>query len=347
MASTAIASAEKWYGQLKHIDEHTRREREWLSDISACLLANDFHSLADLRGATMEELTEARPIGAKLAFLRRTVEAANSVEQGRVGPPNALDAVQCLLAGQGASANPRKVVNIPCALDNASLSRLPPSTWPCADFVDWLKNEVDRLRLKGVEYPFIFVELKKRCAPNWAPEHAALAANDAEPEENSAICAIAQAIRGEAPSKREGKYLSVICWVAAFHRFALAAEFAGMWPLACSMAHLDVCLRVGEEARGRGKPQFLACIYDEVCRKHWSELARANVSDFNLKQPCTSIDKDLLSRAESVMASRALPTKAMHDKQRHPAGQLALPAPPPRPQEPSRGEWDRKRKRSY
>ena len=95
--------------------------------------------------------------------------------------------------------------------------------------------------------------------------------------------------------------MSYAVWVAAFMRHALATDAVGMWSLAASLTHLDLCLRVGEEGRAKKQPFLLAMRYDEFCRKNWSELARAGVHGFNINLTCLGIDRDIVSRAESSL----------------------------------------------
>ena len=319
-----FGTAEEWYQQLKTIDEHTRRSREWLADVIACLLANGFESLHDLRGASSDTLTESKPVGAKLAFLRRALEAAN--------PPlpdaNALVAAR-VLAEQGADKTARRpavAVDIPGALARASLKDLPAFTWPCVDLVEGLSADLNKLRSKGVERPFVYIDLKK-CVPNWALDFAPCDGGSDGTGEVSAVRAIADAIMAGPSTKKEGKHLSHGCWIAAFHRLAFASEIAGMWTFASAMAHLDMCLRVGEEARMRGLPHYISVTYDEVCRKRWAELARARVSGFSVDCECASICKDSLSRAEALLAA-ARPSKPQPFGDRLADGRREPPPPP-------------------
>ena len=66
------------------------------------------------------------------------------------------------------------------------------------------------------------------------------------------------------------------------------------------MSHLDTCLRVGEEARARGKHVSLAITYDELARKTWAEHSKLGYPGFDVEVACQSIDKDVLSRAEVI-----------------------------------------------
>ena len=53
-------------------------------------------------------------------------------------------------------------------------------------------------------------------------------------------------------------------WAPSFWRLALASDAIGMWDLAAALTHMDVCHRVGEEAKARKLPYYLGVVYDEV-----------------------------------------------------------------------------------
>ena len=288
---------ENLYQSLKHVDTHQKCDRVWLQPVIDCILANKFEHFEDLRGAELAMLPLSQPCGPQLSFLRRTLDDLNNASGGAGG---GLDALR--LANLVQAPKRKVIVDIPRALEGASLTHLPSTAWPDAEFVDWLKEQTLKLKAAGVPRPFIYVDLEKHCVPPWAADHASFAEPEEECQQAAAIVEIARAIKGDT-SNRRPKHLSVICWMAALLRFGLAAEFAEMWPLAFSMAHLDICLRVGEESRAKGKPQYLACVYDRLVRKKWSRLARACDPQFDLSQACKVIDGDILLMAESEVAS--------------------------------------------
>ena len=66
--------------------------------------------------------------------------------------------------------------------------------------------------------------------------------------------------------------LSLLQWVSAFDRYAIAAAATNQWPLHASMKHKDNCLRIANEA-GPTRKHWLALVYDELCRKEWARRA--------------------------------------------------------------------------
>ena len=118
------------------------------------------------------------------------------------------------------------------------------------------------------------------------------------------LVAVGDAKTGDAKAGEKGKFLSFIAWVAAFHRLAIAAAATGQWALASCLTHFDLCLRIGEEARTRKLPPYLAVVYDDMCRRQWAEMSRAGVDGFDVNVACLSIDKDILARAEVKVAQQ-------------------------------------------
>ena len=101
-------------------------------------------------------------------------------------------------------------------------------------------------------------------------------------------------LRGKDYTDKKNKYMSMHIWVAALARYQIAAHVVGEWDMLSSQCHLDMCLRVGEQARARGKAASVGMTYDEVARRQWSELSRAN----------TGFDVNEASRKIAVPANR-------------------------------------------
>ena len=88
-------------------------------------------------------------------------------------------------------------------------------------------------------------------------------------------------------------------------RLAVASEVVGMLPMTSSLAHLDLCLRLAEEAQARGLPMAISQRYDEAARRHWAESTRASVAGFSAKIAALAIDHMVLRRAEGLVAKKA------------------------------------------
>ena len=76
---------------------------------------------------------------------------------------------------------------------------------------------------------------------------------------------------------------------------------------------------MGVGAKAKGRPHWLAIIYDEVVRKDWSERAYSGDEFLDIDKESRMIDNRLLLRAESVYDQRlkvAAPApKQVHDRQ--------------------------------
>ena len=93
-------------------------------------------------------------------------------------------------------------------------------------------------------------------------------------------------------------------------RLAVASEVVGMLPMTSSLAHLDLRLRLAEEARARGLPMAISQRYDEAARRHWAECTRAGVVGFSPKIAALAIDSMVLRRAEGLVAQKGAKTNA-------------------------------------
>ncbi len=98
---------------------------------------------------------------------------------------------------------------------------------------------------------------------------------------------------GSKKTPKSKKRLCMVRWTAAFHAYALAAEAAEVsyfyWPLhpafafpflplqvwtyTAAMAHMRNCLEIAAHAAAEDKRYSLAILYDELCRKEWSQKA--------------------------------------------------------------------------
>ena len=65
----------------------------------------------------------------------------------------------------------------------------------------------------------------------------------------------------------------MVRWTVAFQNYALAASAVGVWQYPSAMAHMRECLHIAVTASSEGKRFPLAIMYDEICRKHWHEIA--------------------------------------------------------------------------
>ena len=207
------------------------------------------------------------------------------------------------------------------------MGKLDAAAWPASASVDSLRDELEALKKKGVKDPFVYVELGlwfigfsfsfhcclshlgKRMTPQWAlPLHAASKEGGDGASPYLRICfSYVLAYSG-------GQRVSFGSWVSCFLRFSVAAEAVGMFPMTAALAHLDICLRLGEEARAQNKSPIITPTYDEVCRKHWAECSRAGVQGFSAKHAALAEDRVLVGRAEAQIAQKALQKHASATK---------------------------------
>ena len=75
--------------------------------------------------------------------------------------------------------------------------------------------------------------------------------------------------------------------------------------MAASWKHKDNVLRVSEQARQRGKSQYVGVYYDVLMRQKMAELSMRNAPGFRVTDFADTIDKDVLERAELKLQAEA------------------------------------------
>jgi len=77
--------------------------------------------------------------------------------------------------------------------------------------------------------------------------------------------------------------LDPVTWWLAWCRFALAAAMVGTMPMEAAMIHLNEVNKLTLEGRSMGSRRVnLGIVYDEVCRRRWSEYSQALRDEFNI-----------------------------------------------------------------
>merc|ERR1712216_725776 len=85
--------------------------------------------------------------------------------------------------------------------------------------------------------------------------------------------------------------------------FALAAQCAGVLPLAVTLSHLANVLRVADLARLRRKGYNVAIDYDRLARKDWERKSAARFPGWTVERAVSEIDTQCRDRAFEEAAS--------------------------------------------
>ena len=112
------------------------------------------------------------------------------------------------------------------------------------------------------------VDLRK-FLPSWSDELASPGDSEEEDESSKSLQDLANALGAKPKEKRR---LNLLQWGLAFDKYALAAAATKQLPYSSAMAHKEVCLQVALRAQLQHRRHFLAVLYDEVCRKEWTDL---------------------------------------------------------------------------
>ena len=329
--------ARLWTEWLTDVASHATRSADWLKTVVDYFVSHGFKGPQDLVGAVTETLPRPLPVGPQGAFLMRAIGKADALrkkeadalrENGRCMPMTPLPwqevadhgcsshgSIEALAHAMAGAIPPKKevakkVIQIGDALKDLNLRWLPVDAWPSQDLVDHLAEDCAKAeaRKQGC-FAFTFVDLAKQAMPIWAGS-----AGGEEEEEEAALCAAAEsscATLGtlanalKKVAKPAKKNLSMPQFIAAFHRWAVAAAVTGQLNYGSSQAHLEVCLRVADGSKANGRFHTLAVIYDELARKSFAEKTKVGAPDFNIDDACTKLDKDILARAEAMFDDRA------------------------------------------
>lgn len=231
----------------------------------------------------------------KIAFIKRAFEHAGILSPSAPAQdlqlaPNSL--LQVLRKEE------KKVIHVdmPTELKEVALDSLLPCSLPKGTQVDALATEIDRLKQKGIVAPFVNVDLRK-FLPSWMDELSQAGESSDEEDSSRAVLELAKALGAKTKVKRN---LTMLQWGIAFDKYAFAASATRQITFAATVAHKDICLQVAARAQLKHRRHFLGVLYDEVCRKEWSELAYGGSSKFNVSEAATKLCDTLLTRAENL-----------------------------------------------
>ena len=271
---------------------------EYLTSIIEILATADIWDrkqlVADL--ATQQQMfamvTKGMTSAGKIGFIKRAFELAGTLVSD---PSNSSLQLAPTSLLQALRKDDKKVhVDMANELKDVSLDCLSASTLPKGAQVDALASEVERLKAKGVVAPFVHVELRK-FLPSWCDELSSPGDSSDEEDQSKAVQDLARALGAKPKEKRR---LSLLQWCLAFDKYAIAAAATKQLSFDAAMAHKEVCLQVASRAQLKHRRHILAVLYDDVCRKEWSELAYAGSLD--VTKAAMKLDDNLLSRAETL-----------------------------------------------
>ncbi len=89
------------------------------------------------------------------------------------------------------------------------------------------------------------------------------------------------------------------------------------------MAHLDIIMRLAEEARAAGDSIFLPILYDQLLRKNLADRALKRDPELDIEAEFTKVNKEVLALARSRLAI-TLDAAGVKDKSHQPHGAQGL-----------------------
>ena len=145
---------------------------------------------------------------------------------------------------------------------------------PCSEGTNLMAAEIDKLKRKGIEKPFVNISLAK-FLPEWHGE-----------------------------KYQDAYLLPPQVLMPTLMRWAMAAQANGMIPLPVGATHADICMRAAAEAKSKGKYATVAAAYDEIKQKQLSDMCLKGVSDFDPSAMLIQFDRETFEQACQLAESR-------------------------------------------
>ena len=170
------------------------------------------------------------------------------------------EALEALVADKKKKEKPK--LEVASKLAKLNLGRLDHDQWPLQKEADELLEAVEKQRARGVKFPCPHADLR-RFAPAWC---ASLAEQKEDSDDDNEVSETAKNFGKTLGVKvaRDKRHLTVVQWVAAFERYAVAAAVAECYEYDALLKHKDNVMRLAEECRAKGKPTATALVYDEL-----------------------------------------------------------------------------------
>ena len=92
-------------------------------------------------------------------------------------------------------------------------------------------------------------------------------------------------------------FRSVSQWNGAFKRYAVVAVAAKQLSWPDVLSHADIVMQLAEQERLKGRPPYLAFVYEEIVRKSFARRAEKRDPDLKISQEIQRVDKDILDIA--------------------------------------------------
>ena len=280
-----------------------------LGTLCECFVWNDVSSPDDMVGLKMDRLARV-PEGGKSAFIQRAINKANDKKTGDLLPvvPERSTGMESLIRALK-KEDPKVHVDLLSKLPAITLEDTASQCLPKGELVDDIETCKTKRRSKGIAHPFIFVELAKYL-PVWALKDPSQDVSDDDTPVSKEILGLAKALG--APPKAKAK-LSLVQWIAAFDRYAIAAAATNQLTLPAALAHKDLVLKLGSQASSSGRRIEVGIIYDELVRSSWANRSYHG-EKLDLASEGGVLDKAMLAQAEAIYDSKAKHTRSFNDK---------------------------------
>ena len=194
-------------------------------------------------------------------------------------------------------------------LEHIHLQALPSDMRAPQHVYDSLQEATDIAKRNNVKV-FKSVDLLKDCAPFYNYSGVGMVGGDSF----DGVCNVDGRERIETvgqfgaalhrTNKPQHFFRCVPQWVSHYTRYLPAAAAAGHWSYTAGLAHMDVVLRVAEEARLKKENTGIAVVYDELKRLDYEEKTKSIPTQFNIEVVAPMYDEEFVRRAKMVLEQR-------------------------------------------
>ena len=243
------------------------------------------------------------------ACCRRLLRAVEAVAQAkRLQPSGTIGATSAMpsASGQGLASllAPAKAVDVAALVDKASLKGLSFSLQAEQALWGSMQAHSEQCKAAGRKaLPFIDLT-SKEALPMWLTADQIGGKFHLRDDKEwslqggqavSSLQDLSRTLNSATASTRF--FRSVPQWIGAFLRYAVVAVATQQLAWVDVLAHVDVVMQLAEQERLKGRPPFLAFVYEKLMRRNWARRAEKGDPDLNISQEVQKIDKDVLDIA--------------------------------------------------
>ena len=254
---------------------------------------------------------EAEGIKAEIARAQKMVKVQSVVAQGG---PTLLSSEMMEVMGTEASAvsialalqHGGKSVDVATKLKNVGVGNLGFHLQVDVPVWQLMASETEQAKIDG-RVGFSYIDFtSKAMLPVWMPADTIGGRVSGTSNWQGAECAAGtiQALERALKSATHTPkfFRSLAQWTAVYSRYMVTAVASEQLTWAIASAHMDVIMRISEEARASGNSQYLAILYDDLLRRDWANRAMKKDPALNISAESMVINREIFEIAKTRLS---------------------------------------------